>query len=119
MVSDVEDYIGDVISGNVALAIRDAELCGKSIKQGDYLGMFDDEIVSVSSDKIQALEAMLKSLDAKTIKDKELLTLFCGEDVTEQEANQALKMLETQFPDLEVTNYQGNQQVYSFLVGIE
>lgn len=119
MVSDVEDYIGDVISGNVALAVRDAELCGKSIKEGDYLGMFGDDIVSLSTDKIQALEAMLKSLDEKTIKDKELLTLFCGQDVSKEEAQKAQKMIESHFPDLEVTNYQGNQKVYSFLVGIE
>jgi dihydroxyacetone kinase-like predicted kinase len=94
-------------------------ICGKSIKEGDYLGMFGDDIVSLSTDKIQALEAMLKSLDEKTIKDKELLTLFCGEDVSKEEAQKALEMIESHFPDLEVTNYQGNQKVYSFLVGIE
>ena len=119
MVADVEDYIDDVISGSVALAVRDAELNGKSIRQGDYLGMFGEEIVSVSSDKIQALKDMLKALDEKTIKDKELLTLFCGQDVSEEEAQQALEMLETDFAGLEITSCKGGQQVYSFLVGIE
>ena len=81
--------------------------------------MFGEEIVSVSTDKIQTLKDMLNSLDEKTIKDKELLTLFCGQDVSEEEAQQALEMLETDFAGLEITSCKGGQQVYSFLVGIE
>ena len=119
MVEDVKDYITEVISGDVALAIRDAELCGKSIKNGDYMGMFGDDIVSVTKDKLSALEEMMVSLDAKTLKEKELLTLFCGADVSEEEAEKAENLLVEKYPDLEVTRYDGGQPVYSFLVGIE
>lgn len=119
MIADVEDYISEVISGDVAVAIRDAELCGKAIKEGDYLGMFGDNIVSVTKDKVAALMEMMESLDPKTIKDKELLTLIYGQDVTEDEAAKVEELLSDKYEDLEVTVINGGQPVYSFLLGLE
>ena len=119
MVADIQDCLEEIISGDVALAIRDAELCGKTIKQGDYLGMFGDEIVSVTKDKISALMELLASVDKDVMEDKALLTVFWGSDISEEEAAIAEKMLSEQYSDLEINCYKGNQPVYSFLIGLE
>jgi len=119
MLADVEAYLDEIISLAVAQAIKNSELSGKSVKEGDYIGIFGENIESVEKDKISALEKLFQGLDEKILKDKELLTLFYGSDVSEEEAEAAVKMLETAYPDLEVSAYEGGQPVYSFLVGIE
>ena len=117
MLEDVQETIDNVVSGDVAVAIREVELSGKQIKKGDYLGMFGEKIVSVTQDKISALLEMLDSIE--DINDRELLTLFVGKDVTAEEADEVEEVLSKLYPDLDITVYNGGQDVYSFLAGVE
>jgi len=117
MLGDVTEALEGVVYGDVAVSIRDVELCGKDIKKGDYLGMFGEKIVSVQKDKLAALMEMVS--DMEDIEDKELFTLFYGKDVTKEEAEEAEKMISEKYPDLEVTLYDGGQDVYSFLASAE
>lgn len=117
MLGDVTEALEGVVYGDVAVSIRDVELCGKDIKKGDYLGMFGEKIVSVQKNKLAALMEMVS--DMEDIEDKELFTLFYGKDVTKEEAEEAEKMISEKYPDLEVTLYDGGQDVYSFLASAE
>ena len=117
MLGDVTEALEGVVYGDVAVSIRDVELCGKNIKKGDYLGMFGEKIVSVQKDKLSALMEMVS--DMEDIEDKELFTLFYGKDVTKEEAEKAEKMISEKYPDLEVTVYNGGQNVYSFFASAE
>ena len=117
MLEDVQDTVDNVVSGDVAVAIRDVELCGKNIKKGDYLGMFGEKIVSVQKDKLAALMEMLENIE--DIEDRELFTLFYGKDVTKEEAEKAEEMIAEKYPDLEITVKDGGQDVYSFFAAVE
>ena len=124
LAEDVEEMLGDVTEaiegvsyGDVAVSIRDVELCGKDIKKGDYLGMFGEKIVSVQKDKLSALMEMVSNME--DIEDKELFTLFYGKDVTKEEAEKAEEMISEKYPDLEITVYDGGQDVYSFFASAE
>lgn len=117
MLGDVTDVLEDVVYGDVAVSIRDVELCGKNIKKGDYLGMFGEKIVSVQKDKLAALMEMVSNME--DIEDKELFTLFYGKDVTKEEAEKAEEMISEKYPDLEITVYDGGQDVYSFFASAE
>lgn len=117
MIDDVKDAVANVISADVAVSIRDVELSGKNIHKGDYLGMFGDEIVSVTQNKIDALMDMVSKID--DIEDRELFTLFYGKDVSVDEAELAEKLISEKYPDLEITIYDGGQDVYSFFASIE
>lgn len=117
MIRDVETSVQDVVSGDVAVAIRDAELCGKTIKKGNYLGMFGDTVVTVKDDKLSALMEMISKVE--DIDDRELFTLFYGKDVVKEEVEKAEQMISELYPDLEITVYNGGQDVYSFLIAIE
>ena len=117
MLGDVTEALEGVVYGDVAVSIRDVELCGKDIKKGDYLGMFGEKIVSIQKDKLAALMEMVS--DMEDIEDKELFTLFYGKDVTKEEAEEAEKMISEKYPDLEVTLYDGGQDVYSFFASAE
>ena len=79
--------------------------------------MFGEKIVSVQKDKLSALMEMLSMME--DIEDKELFTLFYGKDVTKEEAEQAEKMISEKYPDLDVTVYDGGQDVYSFFASAE
>ena len=117
MLGDVTEALENVVYGDVAVSIRDVELCGKDIKKGDYLGMFGEKIVSVQKDKLAALMEMVSNME--DIEDKELFTLFYGKDVTKEEAEKAEEMISEKYPDLEVTVYDGGQDVYSFFASAE
>ena len=117
MLGDVTEALENVVYGDVAVSIRDVELCGKNIKKGDYLGMFGEKIVSVQKDKLAALMEMVSNME--DIEDKELFTLFYGKDVTKEEAEKAEEMISEKYPDLEVTVYDGGQDVYSFFASAE
>ena len=117
LINDITEAIRDVTSGSVALAVRDAKVEGREIHKGDWLGMIDDDIVAVAVDKVSALLAMIEKIDG--IKDKELFTLFCGDDVSQDESTKALSLIKEQYPDIECTKYDGGQEVYSFLLAAE
>lgn len=117
MIDDVKDTVKNVVSADVAVSIRDVELCGKNIHKGDFLGMFGEDIVSVTQNKLDALMDMLSKVE--DINDRELITLFYGCDVSAEEAEFAEKMISEKYPDLEITVYDGGQNVYSFLASIE
>lgn len=117
LINDITEAVGGVTSGSVALAVRDAKIDGKEIHTGDYIGMIGDMIVSDAPDKVTALLEMTGAIEG--IDGKELLTLFCGADVSKDEAENALTRLEERFPQLECTKYDGKQEVYSFLLSVE
>lgn len=108
--------INQVKSGQVTYAVRDTVVNDVMIKKGDYLSIFEKEIVATSTDSVQALEKLLKQM----IDDEsELVTIIYGEDVKEAEVETIECMLENGFSELEYEIHEGNQPVYSFIVAVE
>ena len=112
----MQEQIENVTSGEITYSIRDTEIGGVKITSGDYMGISDGEIV-VSTPKI---EDALKELLAKTItEDSEMVTFFCGSDVT-KEAMESLEDLCLEFnSDLDVEIIEGKQGIYSYIIAIE
>ena len=118
LAEDLEQEAKNVTSAFVALATRDAEISGHQVHKGDYIAMYSkDRIVSDRSDKVSALIDLLQSVE--DIDDMEILTIFCGKDVTEEEAQSAQEEIEKRWGDLQVDILSGGQDVYCFIVGLE
>ena len=118
LASDLEETAANVVSASVALATRDAEISGHNVHKGDFIAMYSkDRIVSDRSDKVSALMDILDSVDG--IEDMEILTVFCGKDVTDDEVADAQEKISERWPDLEVDMLSGGQDVYCFIVGLE
>ncbi len=115
--NDVQETIDNVVSLDVALAVKDAEINGKKVTKGDYLGLQGDNILCADKDKIITLVNLLKSVD--NIKDKELITVFCGQDITGEEKSKIEEFINSSYPDLELSVFDGNQDVYSLYVSLE
>ena len=117
MIQDVKSCIEDVVSASVALATKDAQLNSKTIKEGDYLGLIEKEIVTVEKDRVGAVMDLVSKIP--NIEDKELCTLFWGADVTLEEVKQIEEKFIQKYPDIELTCYEGNQAVFSYLISFE
>ncbi len=103
-------------SGEVTFSIRDCELNGIKISKDDFIGIFEKDIVVGCKDKF---ECLLELIDKMVDDDSALLTIFLGEDVTREEVFETKKEIEKRHPDLNIDIIEGQQNVYSFLIGIE
>lgn len=113
---EMKSAMEQIKSGQVTYAVRDTVVNDVMIKKGDYLSIFEKEIVATSSDRMQALEKLLQQM---VDDESELVTIIYGEDVQESEVDALERMLESGFSELEFEIHEGNQPVYSFIVAIE
>lgn len=113
--SEMNDAISLVKTGQVTYAIKDTTFEGMQIKAGDYMGIKEKDIVVSTSDKLDATKALLDQLIDE---DSEIVTLIYGEGVSEAEAEGISSYIEEKY-DVEVEVNDGGQPVYSFIIGVE
>lgn len=106
----------NVKSGEVTFSIRDCEIKGVKIEKGDFIGIFEKDIVCGKKDRNECLLYLVQQM---VDDDSSLLTLFLGEDVSREDIFNVKKEIETLFPDLNIDIREGKQPVYSFLVSVE
>ena len=108
--------LGDVVSGSVTTAVRDTTIDGLEIHENDNLGMVDGKIVVSNPDMMEALEeTFAHMLD----EDSEIVTIYVGEDGSEELANELAQVLAEKYEDVEVEIHQGGQPVYPYLFSVE
>lgn len=108
--------LGDVVSGSVTTAVRDTTIDGLEIHENDNLGMVDGKIVVSNPDMIETLEeTFAHMLD----EDSEIVTIYVGEDGSEELANELAQALAEKYEDVEVEIHQGGQPVYPYLFSVE
>lgn len=105
-----------VKSGQVTYAVRDTNIDGKEIKQGDVMGLDDKKILSVGSDVLETTFELIKGL---VDEDSELISIYYGEEVTEECASQLSDMVSEEFPDLDVELNYGGQPIYYYVLSVE
>ena len=106
----------DVISGSVTTAVRDTTIDGLEIHENDNLGMVDGKIVVSNPDMLTTLnETFSNMLDA----DSEIVTIYIGEDGSEDLANELAQDITEKFEDVEVEIHNGGQPVYPYLFSVE
>ena len=116
--SDMKGALKSVRSGSVTYAIKDTEIEGVHITKGFYMAMKDKNIVSCVKDKLEALFDLAESLLRRS--ESCLLTVYGGEDVTDEELSKVSESLNEKYGDeVDVDVKRGGQPVYSFLVGVE
>ena len=116
--SDMKGALKSVRSGSVTYAIKDTEIEGVHITKGFYMAMKDKNIVSCVKDKLEALFDLAESLLRRS--ESCLLTVYGGEDVTDEELSKVAESLNEKYGDeVDVDVKRGGQPVYSFLVGVE
>ena len=117
ILGNFNEAIRHVTSGEITTSIRNTKVNGVLIRKGDNIGILDGKLVVANRNKINCFVALLRKV--KNIKDKEVLTIIFGKNVTEDEQNKLMNTIYLKFPHLEVGSINGGQDVYDFLIAIE
>ncbi|MGC9521476.1 MAG: DAK2 domain-containing protein [Anaerolineae bacterium] len=112
----MEAYSQEVITGEVTSATRDVKLNGVHVKEGDAIGLLDDELVVATHSFDEAVHWLLAEAD---LDHRELVTLYYGDQVTAAEAADLAERLREAYPDLEFEVVAGGQPHYPYLLSIE
>lgn len=102
--------------GEVTYAVRDSQVNGHSIKEGDFLGIYEGKIETVGGSLIATSRDLLQKMLAR---GGELVTILYGKDVTDAQVKELSDFLERNYPDVESEIHYGGQPLYFFLITIE
>ena len=108
--------LDNVKVGQVTYAVRNTSLNGFSIKEGDIIGLDDKKILA----KSHSLEETVMKLIARMKEDfHQVITLYYGEDVKEEEAEALCATIAEKYPDCDVDFHNGGQSVYYYILSLE
>ena len=108
--------IGNVKTGQVTYAVRDTHIDIKEIHEGDIMGIGDSGILAVG----QSVEETTKEMLAQLVdEDTELISLYYGQDVQEESAENFAQEIEDLYPDVDVDVHSGGQPIYYYVLSVE
>ncbi len=112
----MQEAIQNVKTGQVTYAVRDTHVDDKEIHEGDIMGIGDKGILAVGTE----VEATAKEMLAQLVdEDSELISLYYGEEVSEEEAQKFTKEVEELYPDVDVDAHFGGQPIYYYVMAVE
>ena len=112
----MQEAVAHVKTGELTYSIRDTEINGVKIANGDFMGISNNEIIVSTADKDEALKQLLADLIDE---DSQIVTFFCGNDVT-KEKQAELEGLCTELNSyVEVEIIEGKQDIYSYIIAVE
>ncbi len=110
------EAFSNVRTAEITYAARDSDFDGFAIKQGDYMALMEHQLFATQQD----LSALLDHLaHAEQIQGAEFISIFYGEDVTEEQAQEAEAVFSAICPDVELSLIPGGQPVYYYIISIE
>ena len=108
--------IGNVKTGQVTYAVRDTHIDDKEIHEGDIMGIGDSGILAVG----QSVEETTKEMLAQLVdEDTELISLYYGQDVQEESAENFAQEIEDLYPYVDVDVHSGGQPIYYYVLSVE
>ena len=116
LVRNAQSAAEDVLDVEITRAVRHVTMSGKEIDEGDYISISGGEIAAVAD---SSYSCVLETLEGIDMDDYELITLFVGKDVSEDERVELQDAIEEKYPDHELTVYDGGQELYDYYIAIE
>lgn len=114
--SNMTEEMSNVKTGQVTYAVRDTTIDGKSINAGDIMGIDDNGIQSVSTDLVEAVKELLESM---VDDDSELISIYYGAEVKEEDAKEFEKYVEDTYTECDVEFNYGGQPIYYYILSVE
>ena len=110
------EALNTIKTGSVTYAVRDTEIDNVKINKDDYMGIGDKTILSAGTDMDVVIKEML---DKMVDEDSSIITIYYGEDKTEEDANALMTKFNEYYPDCDCEVYYGGQPVYYYLISVE
>ena len=114
--ASMKEACSHVSSGEIAFATRSAQLHGVTVAEGEVIGVANGRLCASSSDVSDVLKCVLDEMD---MEHRELVSVYYGDEVTEDEAEDLADEISSLYPDAEVEVLRGGQSVYQFILGAE
>ena len=115
-VSAMVSAMEEVETGEITTATRSATINGLEIVEGQIIGLHDDELKVAGTSVQEVVQALLEEIDPT---DREIITLYYGEPVTEDEADSLAELLRQTWPDQEIEVVAGGQHHYHYILSVE
>ncbi len=113
---EMMEAMGNVKTGQITYAVRDTKIDDKEIRQGNIMGIGDHGILAVG-EEIQ--DTAVETVKAMADEDSEIISIYYGSDVTEEDAQKLAEHLEEEYPDLDVEINEGGQPIYYYVISVE
>lgn len=110
------EEIANVKTGQVTYSVRDTSIDGKEIHKDDFMGLADKGLASVGTDKDKVVEELI---DSMVDDSSELISIYYGADVTEEDAQKISDQISAKYSSLDVELQPGGQPVYYYLISVE
>jgi dihydroxyacetone kinase-like predicted kinase len=108
--------LANVITGEITVATRSVEIDGVKVESGQVIALLDGKLVVSAGSVEEGCLAFLEKADAA---ERELVTLFYGENMTHAEANRMADVIREKHSNLEVEVQEGGQPHYQFIISVE
>lgn len=106
----------EVSTGEITCATRTVTLDGVEVNEGEFIGLVDGRLCASGSELPTVLDAVLAAMK---LEDRELLSLYYGQDISEDEAGKIAGVIEEQYEDVEIEILPGGQPYYFYILGAE
>jgi DAK2 domain fusion protein YloV len=116
IVSDMEDAIHEVETGEITTATRSVEIDGVQVEKGQVIALHNGKLVASTRSIEEACEQLLVAADAN---DFERITLFYGENMKQTRVNELADKIRSVYPDHEIEVHEGGQPHYQLIIAIE
>ena len=112
----MESACAHISSGEITLATRSAVLDGVTVGEGQYIGIADGRLCTSGANMPTILPKVLEEME---MDERELLSIYYGQDVLPAEAEDLAQKIEELYPDLEIEVLFGGQAIYHYILGAE
>ena len=114
---DMQEHYQHILTGEITYAVRDTVFDDVDISQGDTLAILDGKIAHIGKELNTVTLELLSTIVEK--EEVELITVFYGKDVDEEEAEKLQEEFSSLYPDVELELYQGGQPLYHYIISAE
>jgi DAK2 domain fusion protein YloV len=108
--------LSQVKTGEITIAVRNVEIDGVNVKDGQVIALLDGKLVISTSSVEEGCLGLLEKADAL---EHEIITLFYGQDMQRNEANRIADIVRAKYPKQEVEVQEGGQPHYQFIIAVE
>lgn len=110
------EAVASVIDASITYAVRDTTINGKEIHKDDIIGIAAKDIISSGK---TVYDVVTDTVDKLMDEDISLVTLFYGEDVSEEDAEVVREAIEEKYPDIDIDVIKGDQPIYYYIISLE
>ncbi len=113
---NMEEAYKRIKSGEITVAVRDANLLVGEIKKGQFIGLFDGKIKVISDNLIGATIELIKDMIGE---NDSIISFYTGKDSSESENEEIKNGIKKYYPDIEIEFYKGDQPFYNYIFSVE